>query len=254
MRHSGSDPVLFEDMTVSGTPTPERPRPRVRSTTPSLIVSDLDRSIAFFRGLGFVDPAVHGDPPCFAMLNRDGFDVMLTVTVTESGAGARPNGPDGVWDMYIAVDDLDAEIAALQAEGIALDRGPSDTFYQMREIEVLDPDGHRICLAQDIRDLTQGQGVVEVWSGVLDVGSAKLRLVLRLTQTPEGLTQGALDSPDQNAMNLPIDILVREGATLRFTMTAIGAAYEGTFNEGVTELAGEWSQRGRVWPLVFRTS
>jgi len=31
-----------------------------------------------------------------------------------------------------------------------IDRGPTDTFYQVREIDVLDPDGHRICIAQDL--------------------------------------------------------------------------------------------------------
>lgn len=230
----------------------QRNRPRVRSTTPSLIVSDLWQSIGFYQKLGFVDPAVHGEPPCFAMLNRDAFDLMLTVAGTASGARPSPNGPDGVWDFCIAVDDLAAEIAALEAEGVALDRGPHDTFYQMREIEVLDPDGHRICLAQDIRDQLQG----EAWSGVLDVGSAKLRLVLHLTQTSDGSTRGALDSLDQNAMNLPIDSVVREGSTLRFAMTAIGATYEGIFDDGaaVLELTGQWSQLGRVWPLVFRKS
>ena len=63
---------------------------------------------------------------------------------------SRPNGPSGVWDMYVRVDDVAAELWALAAAGVAIDKGPTDLFYQMREIEVLDPDGHRICFAQDI--------------------------------------------------------------------------------------------------------
>ena len=55
-------------------------RSRIRAVTPLLVVSDLQRSIDFYaRALGFVEPNVHGDPPCFAMMNRDGFDLMLSL-------------------------------------------------------------------------------------------------------------------------------------------------------------------------------
>jgi uncharacterized glyoxalase superfamily protein PhnB len=58
--------------------------------------------------------------------------------------------------MYVRVDDVAAELWALAAAGVAIDKGPTDLFYQMREIEVLDPDGHRICFAQDI-SVTSGR-------------------------------------------------------------------------------------------------
>jgi catechol 2,3-dioxygenase-like lactoylglutathione lyase family enzyme len=112
-------------------------------------VSDLQRSVDFYCGkLGFVDPNVHGEPPCFAMINRDGFELMLSVA--EDPSHVRPNGPTGVWDLFIVITDVAAEIAALETAGVPIDKGPADRFYQMREIEVLDPDGHRLCLAQDL--------------------------------------------------------------------------------------------------------
>jgi uncharacterized glyoxalase superfamily protein PhnB len=52
--------------------------------------------------------------------------------------------------VYVRVADVAAEIKALVAAGVKIERGPSDTFYSMREIEVLDPDGHRWCLGQDL--------------------------------------------------------------------------------------------------------
>ena len=110
-----------------------------------LIFSDIQRALDFpLRVLGFVDPAVHGDPPCFAMLNRDGFDLMLSLGTP------RPNGRDGVWDVHLRVDDLAAEMEVLAAAGVPLDVQPHETFYGMREIEILDPDGHRWCLGQDL--------------------------------------------------------------------------------------------------------
>jgi len=124
-------------------------RTPLRTVTPLLVVADLQRSVDFYcTKLGFVDPAIHGEPPCVAMMNRDGFDLMLSLAAEPSHV--HPNGPTGTWDVYFAVADVAAEMAALQDAGVAIDRGPTDTFYEMREIEVLDPDGHRLCLAQDI--------------------------------------------------------------------------------------------------------
>lgn len=222
-------------------------RTRVRAVTPLLVVSDLQRAVDFYtQKLGFVYPAIHGEPPCFAMLNRDGFDLMLSLA---GSGGVHPHGPDGTWDFYVSVADVAAEAAALEAAGVRLDKGPTDTFYDMREIEVLDPDGHRICFAQDTSGgLPRG---TEMWKGVLDVGSVKLRLVLKLWSS-DGALAARLDSLDQNATDLPIDVVTRDGSALRFEMKAIGAAFEGTFADGDAELSGRWSQRGQAWPLVFR--
>jgi hypothetical protein len=93
-------------------------------------------------------------------------------------------------------------------------------------------------------------GTAEVWEGVLDIGTAKLRLVLKVAPSSEGLV-GRLDSLDQNAMNMPVDTLVHDGSKLRFEMKAIEAVYEGTMQDDGREIAGQWTQRGRAWPLVL---
>ena len=122
-------------------------RPRVTGTSPSFIVSDLPRSVDFYDRLGFGDASIWGDPPSFAMLHRGGFEIMLNLA--EDDSTPHPNGPTGVWDLYVRITDVDAEITALQAAGVAIVRGPVTEFYKMREIDVLDPDGHRICFAQN---------------------------------------------------------------------------------------------------------
>jgi hypothetical protein len=58
----------------------------------------------------------------------------------------------------------------------------------------------------------------EIWQGALDVGSAKLRLAPRLTQSADGKPTGKLDSPDQRAMELPIDTITHQDQSLRFEM------------------------------------
>ena len=122
-------------------------RTKARTMTPLFVVSDLHRSLAFYARLGFGEPGIWGAPPCFAMINRDSLELMLSLA--EGDAAPRPNG-HGVWDAYIAVTDLDSEIAVFNDAGVAIDRGPTMTEYQMKEIEVVDPDGFRICLAQNV--------------------------------------------------------------------------------------------------------
>lgn len=124
-------------------------RPRVHRTSSSLIVADLQRSLDFWCNvLGFTDPGMWGEPPCFAMANRDGHDIMLTRAAGD--ATVRPNGPAGVWDVYIRVADARAEADALRAKGVTLTREPSETFYEMVECEVTDPDGYRICFGSEM--------------------------------------------------------------------------------------------------------
>src|SRR5262245_57757515 len=96
---------------------------RVTRWSPVFMVTDLQRSNDFYtKKLGFLDPKAWGEPPCFAMMDRNGFDLMLSVAA--SPEQVRPNGPHGVWDLYIVVRNLDEEIAAIKAAGVEIARGP----------------------------------------------------------------------------------------------------------------------------------
>ncbi len=92
----------------------------------------------------------------------------------------------------------------------------------------------------------------EIWQGALEVGGIKLRLVLKIAKNPDGTLRATLDSVDQGAMNLPVDTIVIEDKTMRFTMKSIGGSYEGTLNEDKTEVSGRWTQSGQSLPLVFK--
>jgi len=121
-------------------------RPKVTGTATVLIVSDLQGALDFFGKLGFIERAVWGEPPCFGMMNRDEFDIMLSLA--EKPEQLHPNGRDGVWDLYINVGDLGAEIQALRSQGIAIKREPQQMDYGMLEADVVGPDGHLICFGQ----------------------------------------------------------------------------------------------------------
>ena len=218
-------------------------RARVLGTTPLLVVSDFARALAFYERLGFVEPSVWGEPPCFAMLHRDGFELMLSLA--EGAAVPRPNGTSGTWDVYVRINDVAAELDAFAAAGIRIDKGPTDMFYNMREVEIVDPDGYRWCFAQDTN------AAPEVWEATLDTGKSQLRLALKLTTDADGALHATLDSIDQGALNLPVAAFSRGARSVHFELAAIGAAYDGTREED-NSFDGHWSQGGNRWPLVWR--
>lgn len=124
-------------------------RPRVLGTSPCLVVSNLERSMAFYCDkLGFTEPAVWGEPASFGMANRDGFDIMLMQASTPEAV--HPNGADGVWDLYLRVQDARDELQTLKAFGVAIDADLSETEYDMLEFEILDPDGYRIGIGSEL--------------------------------------------------------------------------------------------------------
>ena len=55
------------------------PRPRLVTSTPLFVVSDLARSLEFYGRLGFHAERTWGEPPCFAMPRRDGLELMLSL-------------------------------------------------------------------------------------------------------------------------------------------------------------------------------
>jgi pimeloyl-ACP methyl ester carboxylesterase len=94
--------------------------------------------------------------------------------------------------------------------------------------------------------------VIGTWKGTLDVGAAKLRLVLHIDAAKEGALVGRLDSPDQGASDLPIDSLSVTGNTLKFEMKSLGATYEGKLEGEATQIVGEFKQGGQAFPLTFK--
>src|SRR5690606_34868950 len=48
------------------------------------------------------------------------------------------------------------------------------------------------------------RGIIGTWQGVLVAGGARLRVVFRVTEAPDGGLEATMDSPDQGAMGIPI--------------------------------------------------
>ena len=88
------------------------------------------------------------------------------------------------------------------------------------------------------------------WLGTIDTGMGKLRLVLHISNTNQGLA-ATWDSPDQNAKGLSVTSIVRSGTSLKFEMKGIGGAYEGNISSDLDTFTGTWTQLGKSLPLAF---
>jgi pimeloyl-ACP methyl ester carboxylesterase len=85
----------------------------------------------------------------------------------------------------------------------------------------------------------------------LDVGGAKLRLVLKVEKSATGYA-AKFDSPDQGAMDLPVDSIVLDGNKLTFSAAKFGITYDGTLNQPGDEISGIFKQGANEFPTIFK--
>jgi uncharacterized glyoxalase superfamily protein PhnB len=132
---------------------------RFSDVTPNLVVSNVERSLAFYRDvLGFsvfttVPPET--GPFAFAWMKRDDVSVFLnsveSVKAEHAELGAKPIG--GTASLFIVLEagaiaeGVDAMFAAIGGRARVL-MELKDQFYGMREFAIEDPDGYLIIFAQ----------------------------------------------------------------------------------------------------------
>jgi pimeloyl-ACP methyl ester carboxylesterase len=79
-----------------------------------------------------------------------------------------------------------------------------------------------------------------------------LRIVIKITQTPEGKLVAKMDSLDQAANDLPIDTITSEGGVVRFEARALSLSYEGKLNDDGSEIVGNLKQGPATFPVTFK--
>jgi hypothetical protein len=94
------------------------------------------------------------------------------------------------------------------------------------------------------------KGLPGTWEGTLVAGPNKLRLVLEVTQSSDGVQLGTLVSVDQGGVRIPIDSIEGSGGKVSFEVRAVKGAFEGVMNEDHTRIKGTWTQV-QALPLEF---
>lgn len=124
-----------------------------RDAFPILTVLDVERSLAFYRGLLGFELAyswpVQGTP-VFATVKLGG--AVLGLGVARDGSGLpwtprlEPDGPSRPVELCLTTDDVDAAVAALAVAGMPVLYPPTDQPWGERMAYVADPDGYRVML------------------------------------------------------------------------------------------------------------
>lgn len=89
------------------------------------------------------------------------------------------------------------------------------------------------------------------WSGTLEVGSIKLRVVFKISKAANGLLAAKMDSIDQGARDIPVEIVTLKDKTLHMEVKSVSGVYEGTLDASGTKVSGQWKQGPQMLPLVL---
>jgi uncharacterized glyoxalase superfamily protein PhnB len=125
------------------------PQPlHARSLAASLTVSDLDRSLAWYRDVvGFaVDQRMEREGRLRAVAVRAG-DVRLLLNLDDGAKGWDRTKGEGVSLMITTDQDIDGIAARIRAGGGTLDSEPADMPWGVRAFRVRDPDGFRFAFS-----------------------------------------------------------------------------------------------------------
>jgi hypothetical protein len=87
-----------------------------------------------------------------------------------------------------------------------------------------------------------------VWTGILDAGTVKLHVGLKIVNTADGLT-AALQSPDQSPAWLPATSIARSGDVLTVEFKPIAATYTAKIGADLASLDGTFTQMSNPLPL-----
>ncbi len=124
---------------------------QIASASPVLLVADIFATAEYYRDvLGFQFDEIHGDPPSFVIVQRDG--VRLMFRQPREGAPPPPNGsvsPAFPIDVFLYVEDVDALAEELRARRADILHGPTyRPIWNGKELEVRDHDCRVLCFAQ----------------------------------------------------------------------------------------------------------
>lgn len=122
------------------------------SSAPVLFVRDVRAAAEHYRdAMGFRFDGLHGDPPSFVILGRDGLHLMLKSAPDPSAVVPRWTVSPNLWDVYFWVDDVEGLHREFRDRGATIDYGLCDQPYGCREFGTQDIDGHDIGFGQVLR-------------------------------------------------------------------------------------------------------
>lgn len=120
---------------------------RLTAAYPQLFTTDMTRTCAYFtQKLGFSVGFLHGDPPFYGQVMRDGIKLNLRHVDAMPFTGDI-RAADHLLSAYVEVSDIDALHAEYQASGAVLHQRLTTQPWNVRDFVLRDPDGNLILFA-----------------------------------------------------------------------------------------------------------
>ena len=122
---------------------------QVKSIAPVLTVDDLQKSIAFFEGLGFeVEERWEEKGTLLGVMLRAG-EARLNLSQDDWKKGRDRRKGEGMRLYLNTSHDIDQLAARAKKAGIALDSEPHDTDWGSRAFEVTEPTGFKLTIGSE---------------------------------------------------------------------------------------------------------
>ncbi len=118
--------------------------PRLIEATATLRADDVTALAEWYREkLGFTVSMSWGEPAEYARVRRDSVELAI-------GRLGDQFGPSSV---YAIVSGIDALYAEFVGRDVTIARAISNAPYRMRDFDLLDPQGNRICFGEPIENV-----------------------------------------------------------------------------------------------------
>src|SRR5258705_11366085 len=87
------------------------------------------------------------------------------------------------------------------------------------------------------------------WLGTLIFEQTKLRLLFKISKTPEGAWSAAMDSLDQGVKDMPVEGVKVDGTTLHLEVKMLKGVYEVQLDSTASKAEGKFMTSGESLPL-----
>ena len=121
-----------------------------KNITPTFTVDDIQRSIKFYEGLGFiVDERWEENGVLLGVMMRAG-DYMLGLSQDDWKKGRERQKGVGVRVHIGTTQNVDELAARAKAAGVSLDTEPYNTPWNSRAFDVTDPSGFKLSVSTEV--------------------------------------------------------------------------------------------------------
>jgi catechol 2,3-dioxygenase-like lactoylglutathione lyase family enzyme len=122
-------------------------RPRLLAAEPMLFVTDMARAVAFHAQLGFEVAFLHGEPPFYGQVARDGVRLNLRHADTPAFTEAFRAVTEDALSACITVADVEALFVAYAAAEVPFHQRLREEPWGAWTFIVRDPDGNLLLFA-----------------------------------------------------------------------------------------------------------